>query len=169
MEYPPPEFYNVPLFGGVELTRWDPEPLPPEGQAALDRFLALAPSDLQPVSRHVFAYYKDMMVHLDGKGWPGVPLPDLTAPEQVWDHVTPKGLSIQQSDTRDGTWCVAVEAGVPWEANRGLDLCWAGGDRIVKVGPVDGWNSNASAYADPSLATVVYAAMFTDETTHRDD
>lgn len=168
MEYPPPEFYNVPLFGGVELTRWDPEPLPPEGQAAFDRFLALEPSALQPVSRHVFAYYKDMMVHLGGKGWPGVPLPDLTVPEQVWDHVAPKGVSIETSDTRDGTWCVSVEADVPWEANRGLDLSWAGGDRITKVSPVDGWNSNAAAYADPTLEGVIYAAMDAQFTTRAD-
>jgi hypothetical protein len=169
MEYPPPETYHLPLFGGAEVQRWDPEPLPPEGEAALNRFLALSPSALRSVSRHVFAYYLDMMAHLNGTGWPGVPLPDLSAPDQVWDHVTPKAVFIHQGDSGDQTWFVGVEANVPWEANRGLGLYWADGDWITKVGPVDGWASNAAAYADPSLANVVYAAMFTEGSTNRDD
>ena len=168
MAYPPPETYHLPIFGGAEVQRWDPEPLPSEGQTALDRFLALPPSALDPVSHHVFAYYNDMLGHLNGKGWPGVPLPNIAQAADVWDHVTPTALYINQGDSGDPTWHIGVEAKVPWEANRGLSLYWANGDRITKVGPVDGWTSNAAAYADEGLVGTVYAAMDQKWTTRND-
>ena len=67
MSYPPPDLHRLAVFGGVEVKRWDPEPLPPKGQGAFDRFLALSPDALIPVALHVFAYYADMIEHLGGK------------------------------------------------------------------------------------------------------
>ncbi|MEX3015856.1 DUF6985 domain-containing protein [Gymnodinialimonas hymeniacidonis] len=169
VNYPPPETYSVPLFSGRDLTRWDPEPLPPDGQAAFDRFMALTPAALGPVSRHVFAYYQDMMRHLDGTGWPGVPLPKIDRAEDVWEHVTPEALSIERATPKSGPWFVGIEANVPWEVEHGLWMTWEDGDRIAYVGQVLGHLTNVATYADPSLEHVVFAGIEGKEfTTYRD-
>lgn len=94
-KYPPPTVHRLALFGSIEVKRWDPEALPPKGQAAFDRFLALSPDALKSVAPHVFAYYQDMMAQLDGRGWPNVPLPNIDAPDDVWDHVKPTSVMVQ--------------------------------------------------------------------------
>ena len=158
-DYPDPINHHPALFGGVKLTQWDPEPLPPAGQAAFDRFMALTPDALIPASRHVFAYYQDMMQHLGGQGWPGIPLPKLDDPSQVWDHVTPTGLIIQSDWDASGPWYIGIEANIPWEVEHGLVMFWEDGHKLVKVGRVDGHVTNANSYADPALEGVVYAAL----------
>lgn len=129
------------------------------GQVAFDRFLELTPDALIPVAPHVYAYYQDMMVHLDGKGWPGVPLPNIRRPENVWEHVAPTSVFIQSDRDDDGPWYVGVEANIPWEVEHGLIMLWEDGVDLVKVGQVDGHVTNANSYADPGLENVVYAAL----------
>ena len=155
----PPAEYNLTLFEGVTVTWWEPVPLPKAGQAAFDRFLALPPSALAPAARHVFAYCKDMMAQLNGQGWPGVPLPNIARPEDVWAFVSPLAIFIQSDWDDDGPWYVGIEANVLWEVEHGLAMIWEGGQRLVKVGGVDGHLTNANSYADPKLQGVVYPAI----------
>ena len=167
MSYPPPDLHRLAIFGGIEVKRWDPEPLPPKGQDAFNRFLALTPDALIPVASHVFAYYTDMVEHLGGKGWPGVPLPEIADADEVWAYVTPVSIFVQSDWDDDGPWYVGVEANVPWEVEHGLVLCWEAGERIAKVGQVDGHVTNANSYADPDLQDVVYQGMNPANTTYR--
>lgn len=43
-----------------------------------------------------------------------------------------------------------------WEPEHGLQLVFENGLTVCKVGPYDGHNTNAHAYADASLLNVVF-------------
>lgn len=155
----PPADHNLAIFGGITVTEWEPEPLPPKGQMALNNFLGLHPDALIPVARHVFAYYQDMMLQLDGQGWPDVPLPHVVEPEDIWNHVSPTGLFVKSDWDEDGPWYIGIDANIPWEVEHGLCMIWEDGHRLVKVGRIDGHVTNANSYEDPNLEGVVYAAI----------
>ena len=52
-----------------------------------------------------------------------------------------------------------IECGCDWEPEHGLELVLEDGARVTKVGPYDGHLTNAAAYADPTLESVVYVGL----------
>ncbi|MEO0358920.1 MAG: hypothetical protein AAF386_11635 [Pseudomonadota bacterium] len=161
-----PITYAVALFGAAELTWWDPEPLPPKGQAALDQFLALKPSDLDVARRHLFAFYQDTVAQLFPEDLEHVPTIERAA--DVLAHITVSGISVETNWDSDGSWYVGVTGNVTWDPEHGLAMYWEDGRHLTKVGGFDGHVSNANAMGDPKMKDVVYRATDPQFRTDRD-
>lgn len=105
---------------------------------------------------HVFRYFQDTMRLL------GEDAPELTVATaaEVWRYVE-FGESIHVHHERGDQFVPAgvylsVECECAWEAEHGLQLVFRDGLEVVKVGMYDGHLTNAHAFADPRLASVVY-------------
>ncbi len=158
----------LPIFGGIEVIHFQPDGLAPEGQALLDRFLALAPDALASVERHVYAYYRDFHQAVGGEDWLDEKMGVPAGAGEIWAHVHPILISVGR-EPKDGPWFVSIEARCDWEEEHGLQLVWDEALALVKAGPFDGHMTNAYAYDDDSLRDVVYSASHEKWTTRRQD
>ena len=82
--------------------------------------------------------------------------------EDIWAFVTPGPLHLEQ---RDSDWYIVMEAECAWEEEHGLMLVWRNGATLTKAGGWNGHVTNANAYADPALESVVYKAVNSEFTT----
>lgn len=127
-------------------------------RAALDNFLELTAEDRLRDSRHVYAYYKDFHDAVGGEDWLDEEMGIPAAPEDIWQHVTPGPITIEQAREHDPCVYVTMEAECAWEIEHGLLLVWREGKLLTKAGGYDGHTTNVRAFADDSLEDVVYAA-----------
>lgn len=149
---------KVPYFDNKEVD-FDEEfdPADPRTAKVLAAFLKLTPADRIRDSRHVYAYYQDV---LDTVGADileeemGVP----ESVEDIWRFVRPGFIGIWKADPedKDQNDYLYIEGACGWEEEHGLLLVWRNGERLNKAGSFDGHSTNEYAYADPDLADVVY-------------
>ena len=128
-----------------------------EAKAALAAWSALTAADRAADTRHLHAYYLDL-VDDTGEGDPDV------APESLWERVEPGAVHLTTSSDPDGHVYVVLEAECSWEEEHGVMMVWRDGATLTKLGEFDGHATNVDAFDDPSLADVVYAS---DERTTR--
>lgn len=151
--------FKVPYFDNAELTTFEDADTSEAGAAAaLAAFLALTPADRISDSRHVFAYYKDYHQAVGGEDWMDEEMGIPETPADIWDYVRPGEINLTKGRRGDDNWYVVMEANCGWEEEHGLMLVWRNGTTLTKVGGYDGHVTNTNAYADDSLADVVYAA-----------
>lgn len=153
---------DTPLLGGP--VRYVIDVGPPEGDdlgaldpdglvaAAIETFRRLDRAALEAVSDHAFAYYQDEWEALESED--RAYLPTIESASQVWEHVRLGDEPIVTLD--EGHAYVSLECECDWEEEHGLGLVFRDGAAVTKLGPVDGHPTNAHAYADDSLADVVY-------------
>lgn len=151
----------VPYFGDQTLTMQnfgdiDTAELVP----ALQNFLALRPEQRIRDGRHLVAYCRmmvdavgeEVLEDLDNR------LPDV---DRIWDYATPHSISFKALDAGPyaarRTVFVAVEGEVAWEREHGLQMCWADGDKLVRVSEYDGHPTNGHASAKPEQDAYVFA------------
>lgn len=151
----------IPYFDGAEVdldVEGDLTADEPAAAAALAAFLSLTPADRLADTRHVYAYYRDFHEAVGGEDFlddeMGVP----ETPEAIWRHVHPKQLYLVRGPDDDHVYVVA-SGDCDWEVEHGLSLVWRDGRTLCKAGGEDGHVTNSYAYADDSLANVVYPAV----------
>lgn len=159
----------MPYFGNqpVELRLYE-ELADAELANAVRNVLALTASDRDRDGRHLLAYC-ELMVEAAGAEVlddMGGEMPTL---DTIWDFVTPRFLSFSAADPGPyvdrRTVFAVMEGAVAWEPEHGLQMCWADGTRLVKVGEFDGHQTNGMAAANPEHDKYVFAgyAPFTTE------
>ena len=97
-----------------------------------DEFPALDAAVLRAASPAIFAYYRDVAADLAAAG---VEVVAIAGPDDVWDHISPHGVSVERGD---GHVYVAVECECAWEPEHGLVIVLRGGTEVTRVGPYDG-------------------------------
>lgn len=158
------ETLSVPWFDNVVL-ELEAEPKTARDAAALAKFLTLTAQDRRKASRHVHAYYRVFHYAVGGEDWLDAQMGIPATPEDIWTHVQPQLIFVQSRDDMPGHSYVVVEANCDWEEEHGLMLVWKDGTELTKVGGYDDHLSNVWAYADDSLADVVYAGSSPEFTT----
>ena len=150
---------SVPYFGGSTV-RVEPCNLEPDvALPSLRNFLGLGDAQRSKDAPHLLAYCASMvdevgdciLEDLGGR---------LPTENQVWEFVRPGHIYFdcleegEYATTR--TVFLQLEGEVAWEPEHGLQMSWAEGSRLVKVGPFDGHPTNGHATADPSNDRFVY-------------
>jgi hypothetical protein len=121
---------------------------------AAANFLRLTSEALRFSEEHVFAYYQDVRECCSGTE---IPMPAIASPREVWAHVQfGSAVMLGRRQHGEGAVYVSLECECDWEPEHGLQLVFLRGERLTKVGPFDGHLSNADAFANPALETVVY-------------
>lgn len=84
----------------------------------------------------------------------------LGGPEEIWAHLTfltpPEIRPGGDSPVRPHGSYVSFEGEVAWEPEHGLQLVFADGRELCKVGPYDGHLTHAAAYGDLDLLGQIY-------------
>jgi len=149
---------RVPYFDNAEINLSEHFDLAdPRTAEVLENFLKLTPAVRLRDSRHVFAYYSDVLdtvgadVIEEEMGLPA-------SMEDIWRFVKPSVIGIwkphpDDEDQNDYLW---VEGNCGWEPEHGILLVWRNGEVLNKAGDFDGHPTNEHAYANPDLADVVY-------------
>lgn len=86
-------------------------------------------------------------------------IPDLDPSHNIWDEVTFRFepiVALGGNPLEPAPCYLSFEGEVSWEPEHGLQLVFENGLTVCKVGPYDGHNTNAHAYADASLLNVVF-------------
>ncbi|ACT03144.1 DUF6985 domain-containing protein [Paenibacillus sp. JDR-2] len=161
---------RVPYFDNaiVEIVE-EIDPSDMKAAAALKAFLSLTEEDRLADSRHVYAYYKDFHEAVGGEDWLDEEMGIPQTPADIWAHVTPGDIEVQQGWNGDDNWYVSMEANCSWEVEHGLMMVWRNGTALTKVGGYDGHLTNVNAFADPTLEDVVYSASDPKYTTRLSD
>lgn len=143
----------VPYFSGtmVQIDRCDLSPQ--EALPALKNFLTLSPEKRMADARHLLAYCK-MMVDAVGQEI----LEDMGGLEPIletiWNYVRVNQLFFGKLGAgkyaATPTVFVQLEGDVAWEIEHCLQMSWAEGKRLVKVGAFDGHPTNGHASANPA-------------------
>lgn len=127
---------------------------------ALKNFLALTTEQRRSDARHLIAYCK-MMVDAVGEEVLEKMGGRVPNEEEVWAHVSIQNLFFGKLDTgkyvSKPTVFVQIEGNVAWEPEHGLQMSWADGSRLVKVGAFDGHPTNSHATADPTRDQYVFS------------
>jgi hypothetical protein len=123
-------------------------------QLAVSNFLSATTDVLKDVEEDVYQYFKDCREYCK---------PDLActirSPSDVWNHVRlGSECYVQRRGHGDREIYLSLECECDWEPEHGLQIVFKNGLRVNKVGPFDGHLTNADAYADASLETLVYCA-----------
>lgn len=151
----------VPYFDGATL-RVEPCDVPiAEALPALRRFLALTADQRRRDARHLVAYCK-LMIDAVGED---VVLEDLGGVlptiETIWDHARPTLMFLGALDAGEGvsrrTIYVQLGCEVDWEPEHGMQMSWADGARLVKVGAYDGHPTNGHATGRPEADAYVFS------------
>jgi uncharacterized protein DUF6985 len=101
----------------------------------------------------VFAYYRDVARMCAAGGYPCV---SIERPGDVWRHVRPgPEPTVERSGDRV---FVSVQCECAWDPEHGLQIVFAGGAAVTKVGPYDGHLTNATAFGRDDLDDVVYVS-----------
>ncbi|HEY1816608.1 MAG TPA: hypothetical protein VGG74_29880 [Kofleriaceae bacterium] len=131
----------------------------PDVRAALGRLRKADRALLRAAERHIARYCKDVLTHLDAGDRPAI---ELRRVGDVWKHVQlgfELGVSRRsRGDAEDGVY-FSLECNCDWDVEHGLQLVIRDGRAVTKVGAFDGHVTNSDAYADRSLAGVVYVPM----------
>lgn len=136
-----------------QLRGFDGDAHPEDFLQAVDAVRRASRSLLLDATPHVHEYCLDVLA-LWGDEAPEL---DVERPEDVWRHVELGNVLVLSRDSNAGRDVfVSLECGCAWDEEHGLQLVFANGRSISRVGPIDGDVSNTSAFDDPSLAGVVY-------------
>lgn len=128
------------------------DPAPAQFGEAIYNLLHCDRSTLLAASDDLFRYYTDIksMVNDDR-------IPDISRPEDAWGHVQlGHEVYIERRTYGDKLIYATIECGCDWEVEHGLQIVLRDGLSVCKLGPYDGHLTNADAYGDPSLESVVY-------------
>jgi len=161
----------VSYFGGgmVQVEQGD---LPAEEVLpALKSFLSLDTEQRQTDARHLLAYCNSTILAVgeDVIEDMGGVKPTL---DQIWNHVKVRHIFFDKLDAgkyvSKPTVYVQIEASIRWEPEHGLQMSWADGGQLVKVGPFDGHPTNGHAKADASYDQYVFYCSFPEHCTFPD-
>ena len=86
-------------------------------------------------------------------------IPDIQPKSDIWDQVdfrSPPEIRRGGTPLEPAPAYLSFEGEVSWEPEHGLQLVFEHGQRVCKVGPYDGHNTNAHAFADLSLIDVIF-------------
>lgn len=131
---------------------FEDDPNPADFHKAVANFMALGPEAILAVKDDLWAYYQDVMSEVED-------LPEeyqvkIDSPDTIVKHIS-FGDDIQVARFEDDIY-FSYECECEWEVEHGLQLVFKNGERITKLGPYDGHFTNEHAYADQSLAGVIY-------------
>lgn len=150
---------RIPYFDDAEVDV-DEGDAPATGAATiLEAFQSLTAADRLADSRHIYAYYQDFREWVGGQDWIDEQMGVPASPEAIWDHVTPRSISVSRGFEGDEHVYVALEAECGWEAEHGLMMVWRDGRMLCKVGGYDGHLTNEGADPDGPQEDVVYAGL----------
>ncbi|MBW6420259.1 hypothetical protein KX729_02285 [Rhizobium sp. XQZ8] len=149
---------RIPYFDHAEVEVDDID-LEEPAAAALKAFLCLDTSNRLADARHVFAYYADFRALIGEGEWLDDEMGVVSNASEIWRHVTPGPVFVEKGRRDDDNCYVVMEAECAWDREHGLMMVWRGGTTLCKVGGYDGHITNANAYADDTLADVVYRAV----------
>ncbi len=156
---------KVPYFDGFEVELADEVS---SSDPTLIEFLNRNATDRLKDSRHVFNYYQDFHDAVGGEDWLDQEMGVVSDPKQIWKHVTPGPVFVEDGRGSDTSRYVVMEAECAWEEEHGLMMVWKDGKVLCKVGGYDGHVTNANAYADDTLDNIVYSAINKTFTTTKD-
>lgn len=127
----------VPVLGNVRcrllVAGYDGDERPADFHEAIRAFLTLDEAVLRAAGGPIFEYYEDVRAQIgDEQNFPSI-----AGPDELWDHIQP-----------------GTEAWI--ERDGHLQVVFRGGRSVTKVGQFDGHLTNEGAYADDTLAGVVY-------------
>jgi hypothetical protein len=123
-------------------------------EQAVDNFLSLGTESLRFCERWVFEYYQDSHAVWDNSD---VSPPQIGAAAEVWSHVRFGGvIMVSRRAHGDRAVYISIECECDWEPEHRLQLVFRKGERVTKIGPFDGYLSNADALGRPELEHVVY-------------
>ncbi len=147
---------EIAVLGGQEcevvLEEYDEDECKVDFHAAIANFLAADPKVLREADEALFGYYKDYEAYWLEEG--NAPI---TTAEELWQRVRfGAEPMVSRSAYGDNAVYVSVECGCDWEVEHGLQIVFKNGLAITKLGPFDGHLTNASAYADDALESVIY-------------
>lgn len=138
----------------------------------LRSFLALGANDQHRDARHLLAYCK-LTVEAVGPEVleeMGNEMPTL---ETIGEFVKPKFLSFTAVDAgkyvSQRTVFATIEGNVEWEPEHGLQMSWADGNTLVKVGEFTGHPTNGMTTADLEQDRFVFACHDPELCTPRDE
>ena len=141
--------FALPLFSGATVELYippaiaapEPVPVPDLLIAAGEAMLALTPDALCEITPHVRANYRTFAgANVHGEA-------DFSG-DEIWDHVRPYTLTIQQH--AGAAWLV-FECDCAWNREDGLQLVLLEGRRWARVSSYDGCLTDGEAASDPSL------------------
>lgn len=144
----------VPYFDDASIRVEPSEVAPAHALAAFKAFLGLTADQRRSDARHLVAYCR-LMIDAVGEeevlAEMGGVMPSV---EEIWEHASPTLIFIGELEAgkyaAQQTTFVQIEGRVAWEPEHGLQMSWAEGRRLVKVGPFDGHPTNGHAYANPA-------------------
>lgn len=150
----------IPYFDGAMIKIEQGDMPVEEALPALKSFLSLTAEQRRSDGRHLVAYCK-MMVDAVGEEVledMGGRVPDAV---EIWTYVDIRLLFFGKLDAGQyvtkPTVYVQIEGNVAWEPEHGLQMSWADGNRLVKVGEFDGHPTNGHAMADPARDQYVFS------------
>ena len=125
-----------------------------EFEQAVDNFLSLGPESLRFCERWVFEYYQDTCTFPEECDISLVPIGPAA---EIWSHVHfGEVIMVSRRAVGDRAVYVSIACECDWEPAHGLQLVFRKGEHVTKVGPVDGYLSNADAFGRLELEHVVY-------------
>ena len=149
---------SLPILGGIAcriiLTGYDGDPRPDDFRTAVANLLRCPPSVLLDASQHIAHYCEDINSQREAGDPELVPF---GTPEDLWRHVQ-LGTEIyfSRNDYLDQDIYASIECECDWEPEHGLQIVLHQGLKVTKVGPYDGHETTARAYADPTLVGMIY-------------
>jgi hypothetical protein len=128
-------------------------------EEAIANFRGRGPDLLDEATPHLWAYYDSVASAFTEEQRREYEIPELDRAIDIWQEVTielPPALTIGRPPHTPDPSYLSFEGNVSWEPEHGLQLVFAHGSSVCKVGPYDGHETNANAYDDLELLGVVY-------------
>jgi len=150
----------VPVLGGkrcrIVVEDYENDRRKAEFHEAIANFLKVSPTVLTEAGPHLFRYYEDCRADWDSDDEEFVEIP---SPDDAWRHVRLGSEAIvSRRPYGDKGIYISLTCKCAWEPEHGLQVVFKNGLQVCKVGPYDGHVTNADAYGDIKLDTVVYVA-----------
>lgn len=126
---------------------------------ACDNFTSRGPELLDEATRYLWADYRSVADEFSADERRAYGIPELAPTADIWTKVSiehPPELRTGGGLYEPGRSYISFEGEVPWEPEHGLQLVFEDGEQVYRVGPYDGHNTNAHAYADDSLLGVIF-------------
>ena len=127
-------------------------------RAAAD-FRAGGAALLEGATQFMWEYYRAVAAEFSAAERTGDTIGGLANASDIWQEVEitdPPVLGCGGGTLEPARSYISFEGNVSWEREHGLQLVFENGTRVCKVGPYDGHNTNASAYDDASMLSVVF-------------
>jgi hypothetical protein len=131
----------------------------PGAKQVLDAFLRLTSEQRLSHSYEVYRYYWE--TREDDPEWIDERLTIPTDINAIWEWVTPKFISVDNSVAHPDHWYVVLEGECEWEEEHGIMMVWRDGVHLCKVGPYDGGLDDDGL--DDGVLREVAAPYFDDE------